>query len=529
MANHALEGSERTLVKESRRIGRADPQEKFEVRVGLRRRHEAWRRDSLRKLDAGEEFAPLAREDFAAHHGADPDDLAKIRRFASQHGLGVAREHLPSCSVVLTGTVHQFEQAFAVTLERFEHPTMGAYRGRTGPINLPDELHEVVTAVLGLDNRPQARPHFRSRSTDPLPTTGQAPSIPTPFTPLQLAALYDFPPGEGSGQCIGILELGGGYQEENLSLYFQLLGVPMPKIVPIGIGQASNAPTNDPQGPDGEVGLDIGVCGALAPGATLAVYFAANTDAGFLEALESAIHDTHNRPSVISISWGQPESGWTAQAMKAFDEALRTAALLGVTVCVSSGDVGSSDGSADGTDQVDYPASSPYALACGGTSVAASDRSILREVAWNDGERNGATGGGVSKTFAVPLWQTGLAVSYTRGGTAPLTYRGVPDVAGNASPLTGYTLAIDGHVGVLGGTSAVAPLWAALIARINSHVRVPVGFINPRLYRAAGVFNDITEGNNGTYAAGAGWDACTGLGSPKGHKMAKLLRRHDKD
>ncbi|HTV74680.1 MAG TPA: S53 family peptidase, partial [Candidatus Acidoferrales bacterium] len=259
-----------------------------------------------------------------------------------------------------------------------------------------------------------------------------------------------------------------------------------------------------------------------APESRIVVYFAPNTDAGFLDAVTTAIHDTANKPSVISISWGGPESTWTAQAMTAFDQALQSAATLGITVCVAAGDGGSTDGVSDGQNHVDFPASSPYALACGGTSISVADGAISSEVVWNDGAKGGATGGGVSVQFPLPTWQANLTVN--NGTTsAPLTMRGVPDVAGDADPDTGYDVLVDGSSEVVGGTSAVAPLWAGLIARINGINGTSAGYINPKLYAAPSSFNDIVQGNNGGFSASAGWDACTGLGSAKGQAIAGIL------
>jgi kumamolisin len=266
----------------------------------------------------------------------------------------------------------------------------------------------------------------------------------------------------------------------------------------------------------------------VAPQASIAVYFAPNTDAGFLDAVTTAIHDTVNKPSVISISWGGPESSWTQQALTGFDSAFQAAAALGITVCIASGDNGSSDGVTDGGNHVDFPASSPHALACGGTSLAASGGAITSETVWNDAllggnVGDGAGGGGVSTVFALPVWQEGLQTTLTAGGTAALAMRGVPDVCGDADPVTGYQIRIDGTDTVIGGTSAVAPLWAGLIARINAANGSPVGFINPTLYATPAALNDITQGNNGSFAASIGWDACTGLGSPNGTKIAALF------
>jgi kumamolisin len=209
--------------------------------------------------------------------------------------------------------------------------------------------------------------------------------------------------------------------------------------------------------------------------------------------------------------------------MTAFDEALQAAAAMGVTVCVASGDNGSGDGVDDGADHADFPASSPHSLACGGTNLQASGESITSETVRNDGVNGGASGGGVSGFFALPSYQEGLQVTKTHGGAEPLRMRGVPDVCGVADPQTGYDVRVDGSDTIIGGTSAVAPLWAGLIARINAAKASPIGFINPALYSHPGALRDIIHGNNGTFAAVPGWDACTGLGSPNGQKVADAV------
>jgi kumamolisin len=229
---------------------------------------------------------------------------------------------------------------------------------------------------------------------------------------------------------------------------------------------------------------------------------------------------------VISISWGGPESSWTAQSLQAYDQAFQEAALLGVTVCCAAGDDGSSDGVGDGQAHVDFPASSPYVLACGGTQLEGSSGAISAEVVWNEGTMGGATGGGISEFFPVPTFQGTADVppSVNPGGKSG---RGVPDVAGDADPATGYQIRVDGRQLVFGGTSAVAPLWAGLTALITQHLGHPVGYLNPLLYSSqlanAGAFHDITTGDNGAYQARQGWDPCTGVGSPDGAKLMQAL------
>lgn len=520
---HPVAGSERTSPEGAQCVGQCDPGERIEVIVMLRRQDEAGFAELMHKIDSGDApGVPVSREAFAQRFGASQADIDATQRFASAHGLKVTRVDATARSVVLSGTIAQFEQAFDVKLERYEHASLGAFRGRTGAVHVPDEVHPIFRAVLGLDSRPQARPHFRFR---PPFRPAATESRPASFTPLDLAQLYHFPDGDGSGQCIALIELGGGYQTSDLDAYFSKLRVGTPKVIAVSVDRGTNSPTGNPNGPDGEVTLDIEIAGAIAPAATIAVYFSQNSDAGFVDAVNQAIHDTTHQPSVVSISWGSPESNWTSQSIQAFNDVLQSAAALGVTVCAASGDSGSNDGSSDGSNQVDFPASSPYVLACGGTHLSASGSTITSETVWNDGAQGGAGGGGVSTVFARPAWQQGLSATLTQGKRAvALARRGVPDVAADASPLSGYQIFVGGESSVVGGTSAVAPLWAALVARINAVQGSAVGFVNARLYAAASVGRDITQGNNGAYEATAGWDACTGLGSPNGAQVASALR-----
>ena len=524
MEKFPLPGSERQTLTGAKRIGAADRGEKFHVSVVVRPRDgksvQEW---AARLHHRNAKHQPLSRNAFAKSHGASAADIEAVEQFAQAHHLTVENSDAARRTVILSGTVAAFEAAFSVQLHHYEHAS-GQYRGREGAVMLPRELLESVQAVLGLDNRPQARAHFRRlrspRHPEPRSASGAATGV--SYTPPQVAGLYGYPAGTGAGQSIGFIELGGGTAAADLAAYFQPLGLQAPKLVSVSVDQANNDPTGSADGPDGEVMLDVEVAGSIAPEATLVVYFAPNTDAGFLDAITTAIHDSTNKPSVISISWGGAESAWTQQSFKAFDQAFQDAAALGITVCVAAGDNGSGDGASG--NNVDFPASSPHVLACGGTSLQSKGNAIGSETVWNDGAQDGATGGGISTAFTTaPSWQEGLSAALTAGGTTPLTGRGVPDVAGDADPQTGYQVRVDGSDSVFGGTSAVAPLWAGLIARINGTRTTPVGFINPLLYGNPEACNDIVSGNNGTYAAAKGWDACTGLGSPNGAAIAALF------
>jgi kumamolisin len=529
-------GSERHVLTGARAVGTPHLKERMEVtlyvrpRIGITAMKGALAADRLGATMPAERRY-MTHEEFTAAYGADAKDLATIEAFAKAHGLTVTEVSPAKRSVVLAGTVAAFSEAFKVSLATYEY-WGGIYRGRVGAVHVPAELAEIVQGVFGLDDRPQAKPHFRllkeaatGRTSDSRHSSRQLNNH--SFTPTQLAQLYNFPSGvNGHGQCIAIIELGGGYRPQDLTAYFAQLGVAIPRIKTVAVDGAHNHPTGNPSGPDGQVMLDIEIAGALAPAAQFVVYFAPNTDRGFLDAIKAAIHDHQNRPSVISISWGGPEASWTAQALQAYDQAFQEAAALGITICCAAGGDGSSDGISDGYAHVDFPASSPHILGCGGTRLEASNAAISQEVVWNEGTMAGATGGGISEFFALPGFQKLVSVppSVNPGGKQG---RGVPDVAGDADPTTGYLIRVDHREVVFGGTSAVAPLWTALIALINQQLGHPVGYLNPLLYSGqianSGAFHNITSGNNGAYQAHQGWDPCTGLGTPNGAKLLQVL------
>ncbi|HEV8018890.1 MAG TPA: S53 family peptidase [Steroidobacteraceae bacterium] len=448
------------------------------------------------------------RAEFGQRCGAEPADLATLRDFARRNGLREIGAEAPRRVLHLAGTPQALEQAFGVKLGRYQFADgRGPFIGCSQAPTLPAE----AIAVLGLDQRPVAR--VRSRRPK------AAPSV--TYTPIELGQLYGFPAGaDGSGETVAIIELGGGFNSADLTRYFQGLGIAKPPTV-TAVAVAGGA--NQPGGAaDGEVMLDIEVIGALAPAASIVVYFAPNTDQGFYEAISQAAHDSVHKPSVISISWGEAEDSWTGPSRDAMQSALEDASALGVSVTVAAGDSGSGDGQSDGKPHVDFPASSPYALGCGGTTLIAHAGAISSEIVWNETSADeGATGGGVSEVFPLPAWQQASTVPKAPSGAAG---RGVPDVAGNADPLTGYQVLVDGEAQVIGGTSAVAPLWAALIARCNQRLGAQLGDVHAALYQIGERgFRDITQGNNGAYQAGPGWDACTGLGSPDGQALLTAL------
>ena len=518
-----LPGSERPPAPGVTAHRALDPATKIVVTLILRRRAELTE-EALRE--------PRSREQLAAEFGASEEDIQLVTSTLTDLGLTVLDSSAAQRRVRVEGPVRVMNRVFGTDLA--QATSIGAddsevtHRHRTGGLSIPAVLADVVTAVLGLDDRPQARAQFRVTA---------AATVNTSYTPIELGRVYEFPPDtDGSGQTIAIIELGGGFEQSDLDTYFSGLGITGPTVTAVGVDGASNQPGADPNGADGEVMLDIEVAGALAPKAHILVYFAPNTDAGFLDAVTTAAH-ADPTPAVISVSWGQAEDQWTGQARTAFDQALADAAALGVTTTVAAGDDGSSDRVGDGKAHVDFPAASPHALACGGTRLAAdgSTGTVKSETVWNNGTGNGATGGGVSAFFRQPSWQKNVGVPAGPGGAdaggaanGP-SGRGVPDVAGVADPQTGYEVRVDGKDLVIGGTSAVAPLWAALIARLVQSTGKPLGLAQPVLYDSIGAggvaagFRDITSGDNGAYTASAGWDACTGLGVPQGTALLAAL------
>jgi kumamolisin len=512
-----LAGSDRRPVADARLAGQLDPSERIELTLVTRRAAD------LPRTAAGVPVR-LSREELRQAYGsarADQELVAEVLT-GLDPAIEVTGADPGSRRMTLAGPAGVLARAFGTELALVTTPGPGGslvtHRYRSGSLQIPAELDGILIAVLGLDTRPQAVPHFILAAPE---------AVQVSYTPPEVAGIYQFPAGtDGTGQTIGIIELGGGFAQSDLSTYFSGLGLATPSVTAVGVDGATNVPDQDPQGADAEVLLDIEMVGSVAPGAAQLVYFAPNTDQGFVDAVTTAVH-AEPTPAAVTISWGGPESSWAAQSITALDEAIADGVALGVTVTVAAGDNGSSDGVSDGQPHVDFPASSPHALGCGGTTLEADPATgaVSSETVWNDGTAGGATGGGVSAVFSLPAWQASAGVpAAPAGGTG----RGVPDVAGNADPNTGYQVRVDGQQTVIGGTSAVAPLWAALASRLTQSLETRLGLMQTALY--AGIepatpvagLRDITVGNNGAYSAGPGWDACSGLGVPIG---AALLAR----
>ena len=527
-----IPNSTHTLPAGSMIQRKTSPHQWIEVTVGVARPKPLPSLESIEKLKPRERKY-MTRDQLDKDYGIGNDALDKITAFAHAHSLQVTHVARGSARVRLGGTVEDMSAAFDVSLFDYKHAKLGDFHAHTGPVFIPKDLEGVVTGVFGFNTDR----HLRRHATAPA-SAAQA-STPRWFEPPELATLYNFPKATGKGQCIALLEFGGGVEADSVTTYFKKLGMTTPKVIPIAVNHVSIDPTADPDS-TGEVMLDIDVAGALAPDATIAVYFSTFDQKGLIDAISAVIEDKTNNPSVVSISWGWDENQrfqnsilWTPSAIDHISESFLAAAQLGISVCVSTGDDGSEAQIQDGRAHVNYPATDPSVLAVGGTTLhrkTGNQPGIASEVVWNDGPGSG-TGGGISDYIQRPSWQNNVVPPSIN--PTHFTGRGIPDVAANADPNTGYLSYSGGKFGIVGGTSAAAPLWAALIALCNEQLNARVGNFNALLYSSIGpakTLHDVTKGNNdtdgrldGNFKAGAGWDACTGWGTPDGQKLLKAL------
>lgn len=541
----ALPGGRRIQPSASKPIGPVDKSDVATITIQLRssgdrKKLEQWAMEQSEKPLS--ERARLSKAELGARFGASAKDLDMVEHYAARHNLSVVFRQASSRTICLRGSLGDLLAAFPANVKMYQN-AKGTYRGRTGDIHVPPELAGIVTSVLGFDNRPKERAGLRARVSGPPVRVSAAngPGGVNGETATFFARRYNFPqqfngaPLNGSGQTIAVIELGGGYQVADLQAYFSEVGLPMPVVTSVSVDGVDSAPTKSGSADD-EVMMDIEVIGSVAPAAKIVVYFAPNTDSGFVNAIRSAVHDPERQIDVISISWGGPEPKPNFDSpidAQAYHQLFLDAVAQHVTICVASGDHGVAGMPADSWDgdiHVDHPAVDPLVLACGGTQIDANNSDVV----WNDhnpfdvGSSDGggwASGGGISKCFTdVPPYQKNANLPNSLdGGTAG---RGVPDIAMSAD---NYFVRVDSAEGAGGGTSAVAPLMAALIAQINQAKQKNVGFINTFLYANPSMLHNVLVGDNGIagtipgYNAGPGWNACTGLGTPDGTAILKAL------
>ncbi len=544
-----LEGSHRDPVEGAERVGDVAPGEELTVTVFVRRdpgarpltdpAAEAAKRPQDRRY--------LSPAEVAAGFGAAPADLQAVADYAGSKGLRTNAVSAAGRSVRVTGAAGALGAAFGVELGYVQHGDV-TYRGRVGPVRVPASLSGIIEAVLGFDNRPIGRSYLRATRAGAahLPRTALTEWLPpNTYLPPRVGELYGFPADfDGTGETVAILAFNGdigsgvsapgGYDLSTSSEYFtQVLGMKAPALTDVVVQGPGNQPGDgtSPYDVTGEVYLDLCMVGSLAPGAKIVVYFTQFSEQGWVEAISRAATDMVHDPSVISISYGHPENdpggAWTQMAIKQVNDAFEAAAAAGRTICCAAGDSGAADEPGMATAHTDFPASSPWVLACGGTRLESTAGTISAELVWNDlAHGNGATGGGVSAVFPRPGWQSGTHAVPVAGVLPPADGRGVPDVASVADPETPYVVVgPGGSLQRVGGTSAAAPLWSALISRFNQALGARVGYLNPLLYSDySGALRDITKGDNGGYQAGPGWDACTGLGSPGGSSLLQAIQ-----
>jgi kumamolisin len=489
----------------------------------------------------------LSQKKFESQHRASTLDVTRIRKFAAAHNLTIAHDASHRRVIVLSGSAQALAQAFDTDFAHYHHPRTSYFKSSRTP-SIPAELKDIVEAVFGLNNQPTARRQSLWKAAKP---RGTSRSI------LELARTYAFPEGtDGTGQTIGLIELGGGFNPADVEDFCTRLGIPTPRITVVGVKGGANqpAPPRDVRrlldfvNGKGtlsakqqtsaaieaaqctvEATMDIEIVAALAPGAHIVVYFATPDEQGVYNAITRAIHDEQNRPSVLSISFGEPEIALSDAYIHAIDKALLAASHLGITVLASSGDAGALNNSPDNLPAVNFPASSPYCLACGGTTARLSRSKDKEEIVWNSRHHGikGATGGGISRKFPVPPWQRKARVPL---GPTGKRGRGVPDIAGPADPRYGCDILVAGTTCTSAGTSAVAPLWAALIARCNQALVTRCGHLNPLFYRLAQrgspAFKPVIKGHNDVYQATEGWNPCAGHGTLHGEHLLRHLRPH---
>jgi kumamolisin len=491
----------------------------------------------------GKTLSGLSQKQLSNKFGASKSDAAIVSKVMRQFGFDIQSVNLATRSILIKGTVAQAEEAFQPSLAMYKNKDQGLFRDRTGGYHVPAELDGIVSAVIGLSQRRIIRPKRvkkdQNRLADILPAA----------TPADIEKIYDFPKGTAAGQKIAIAEFGGGYIASDLKAYCKKFDLPMPEVEAISVNSPAYTWAQMKKLKrwereqellcSDEVMLDTEIIAGLCPRAKIKIYFATFDQKGFVDLLDRVIAD---RPVVLSISWGVTEDAgdWSHVARTAINERLAIAAAHGITICCSAGDDGSGDGRRGKNARVDFPASSPYVLGVGGTQIGGHNGK-LEEVTWwfTPGTRSGggaSTGGGVSSVFDRPKWQN---IRIKSGNRNAKIGRVVPDVAALAEGPR-YSYVLFGKTERGAGTSASAPVWAALIARVNQ--KLPKAkrqrFLTPLLYRkltngktlGSAICRDIVIGNNRTeppsfgYSAKRGYDAVTGWGSPNGKAMLKKLR-----
>ncbi|MFI9384326.1 protease pro-enzyme activation domain-containing protein [Kutzneria sp. NPDC052558] len=496
----ALTGDISPAVGVSHRVGDLPADRPLHVAVPLKLRDAAGLDRFLAAVadphspDYGHYLTPAQ---FADRFGPSQRSYDQVSAYLQARGLTVTGVN--GQAVDATGTAAQVAAAFATPIGRYDRDGRQFFANDRNPV-LPASIAGLVQGVSGLND-------YAVRHRD------AKPAAPSGLGPAALRSIYDTNGigADGSGQTVALWEF-DGYKKSDISTYDQQFGLSSPAPVTVSVDGA-NYDSSPGQG-QAEVSLDIEIVQAIAPKAATLVYEAPNTDAGELDMANQIVKE--NKAQVVSISWGLCEQDSTSSTMTSVDNAFKQGAAQGQSFFAASGDSGSKDctrsDSGAGVVAVDFPASSPNVTGVGGTTLSVgSNNSYGSETVWNNSI--GSTGGGVSKVFSAPSWQTGVNGKRT-----------VPDVASDGDPNTGYSVYTGGQWQVYGGTSCAAPMWAGWAALYDQKAKSKLGAGNAAIYGLKGnTFHDVTTGNNGDFKAGPGYDETTGWGSYDGAKLFNAL------
>lgn len=491
------------------------------------------------------------KKKFIQRYASTDEIKSKIGKFASKYKLNIDAIVDEIGMVYLSGTIKNLEKAFNVELHKFEYKNESKRHnqhidGHEGNYHLPEDIHSIVSGVIGLSHIPLE--HYAPDSN----TLEQDKffSAAVGLNPTWFTEHYKFPkPYKGKGQKIAIISCGGGITKSNIKHYFNALGIEdYPQVKFVSVDGSKNSPGSN-FSYDFELATDCLVAMTAAPESKIEIYSTINSIKGFSDAILKICKSRTGGPKVVSYSWGTKESHYSDTEIESVNRILKFATLVkGITILCASGDAGSTNNYNSDEDsplEVQYPASSPWITACGGTKINTNEKGkVMSEVAWNSQYNlydiliQNASGGGFSRMNSRPTYQKKWLSSST--AKYPKKGRGVPDISAHADMSPGgigYWIRVDGKYWVGGGTSAVAPLMAALVARLNQACKESLGFLNPLLYEMASK-DAITSINKGTnamrngpkqWSARKGWDPCTGLGIPNGVKMLKFLKQRLKN
>jgi subtilase family serine protease len=489
----------------------------------------------------------LTPAQFTARFAPSPQDLENVSQYLSSRGLSVTKTHSNNLIVDVEGSVSTVENAFQIELHDYLSADGRIVYSATSDPSVGDEVLPKVNAIVGLNNFSVKKPH-RVKSLQTLNhslDTSHA-SVSDYMTPSRIKSVYGLSSisQTGAGETLALFEM-DGYTASDIKEYANYFSLASPTLSNVLVDGATGVPSTGDDSGANEVTLDIELAMALAPGLSkIIVYETPNTEAGLLDAYSRIATD--NLANEVSTSWGGAENQMSASDFASENTIFQEMASQGQSFFASAGDSGAYDDSVDGVNttlEVDDPASQPYVTGVGGTTLSwTSSNTWSSETSWKTTAASGTYGnsnyseaegggGGVSRKWSIPSWQSGLSTSANKGSSS---MRMVPDVSLNADPNSGYPIYYSGSWSLYGGTSCASPLWAGFTDLVNQQ-RVAnglsrLGFVNPSIYTIAkgaqygNTFHDISDGStNLYYPATSGYDLTTGLGSFNGSSLFNAL------